>query len=82
MRAEFQLRVTRDGGERNSCGLKKSGKEVGTESSTDIHTPPRVKQTANGKCFYSTGGSAWYSVMTWRGGTGVVGGRPRGRRYM
>ena len=40
--------------------------ESGTnwEIRTDIYTLPRVKQTASGKVLYSTGCSAWRSVMT------------------
>ena len=40
--------------------------ESGTnwEIRTDIYTLPRVKQIASGKVLYSTGCSAWRSVMT------------------
>ena len=34
------------------------------EGGTDIYTPPCVKQIASGKLLYSTGSSAWCSVMT------------------
>ena len=43
--------------------------EGGTNSSIDVYTPPRVKYIASGKLLYSTGSSAWCSVMTYRGGT-------------
>ena len=54
------------------------------ESSTDTYTLPCVKDIASGKLMYSTGSSAWCSVMTYRGGIGVGGweGGSRGRRYM
>ena len=38
----------------------------------DIYTLPWVKQTASGKLLNSTGSSALYSVMTWRGGTEAI----------
>ena len=34
------------------------------EIGTDMYTTPRVKHTASGKLVYSTGSSAWCSVMT------------------
>ena len=37
----------------------------------DVYTLPWVKQTASWKLLYSSGGSAWCSVMTWRSGMGV-----------
>ena len=45
------------------------------ESSTDIYTLPRVKQTASGK-LYTTGSSAWCFVMTQTGGDGEGNGNP------
>jgi len=42
MRAVFQMKVTRDGGERNSCGLKKSRKEVGAERGALAYTHQHV----------------------------------------
>jgi len=40
------------------------------ESSTDIYTPPCLKQIASWKMLFSTGSSAWCSVMTQKVGKG------------
>ena len=40
--------------------------ETNWESSNDLCTLSRVKQVISGNLLYSTGSSAWYSVMTWR----------------
>ena len=40
-----------------------------------IYTHPCVKLLAGGKLLYNTGNSAGCSVMTWRSGIGVAGGR-------
>ena len=37
------------------------------------YTLPCVKYIASGKLLYSTGSSAWWSVMTQRGGAGGLG---------
>ena len=41
---------------------------VKIKSSIDIYTLPCLKYIASRKLLYSTGSSAWCSVMTWRGG--------------
>ena len=54
---------------------KQEGEEEGGttwESDIDVHTLPRVKQTAVGALTYSTRGSARRSVGTLRGGMGGV----------
>lgn len=50
-------------------------REAGTnwESNIDIYTLPCLKQIAGGKLLLSTGGSAWRSAMTCRGGMGQRG---------
>ena len=46
----------------DTVGEREGG--ASSEGSTDIYTQPCVKQTASGKLLYSTGSSAWCSVMT------------------
>ena len=68
-----------------SCGHGRVAGESGTngETSTDIDTPPCVKQRASGKKLCGTGGSARCSVMTWTGGIGCgLGGRLRRGGYV
>ena len=43
---------------------------INREVGTDIHTLPCIKQTASGKLLYSSGSSAWCSVVIWSGGMG------------
>ena len=50
---------------------------MNSESSTDMHTLPCIKQTAGGKLLCNTGCSAGSSVITSRVGMGGVGGRLR-----
>ena len=53
------------------------------EITFDINTLPCVKQIASGNLVYSTGSSAWFSLMTYMGGIGGEWeGGPRGRGYM
>ena len=48
------------------------------ETGIDVCAPPFVKQIASGNVLYSTGSSAWCSVVTSMGGMGVgVGGRSK-----
>ena len=51
------------------------------KNTTDIDTLPCIKERASGKLPYSTGASAWCSVMTQRAGRGGEG-RFKGREYM
>ena len=51
------------------------------ENTIDTDTLPCIKQRASGKLLYSTGSSAWCSVMTQRGGRGGEG-RFKRREYM
>ena len=49
--------------EKGHMDTEKVGKG-GTNSSIDVYTPPCVKYIASGKLLYSTGSSAWCSVMS------------------
>ena len=60
---------------------RRRGREGGMnwEIGIDIRALTRVKQIAGGNLLYSTGSSAWCSVVTWMVG---MGGELGGRGYM
>ena len=65
----------------DSVGEGENG--IHRENSIDMYTLSCVKQIASGKLLYSTGSSAWCSVMTLRGEMeGGWEGGSRGRGYM
>ena len=43
---------------------------VNWDSIINIHTLPCIKKIASGKLLYSTGSSAWCSMITYMGGMG------------